>query len=442
MAREHQGWGVIRCPPLCAVLLVAALLRAQPVVAAGVVGTGRPASCTEAALDAALVGGGLVTFVCGPDPVTITITRTKTIDADTALDGESLITISGPNSVGLFGGVFSVSPGVNFTIQSLTIADGLAYSGGGIENVDGTVTVISSTFSRNYSAGHAGGAIYNFGTLTVTNSTFSGNGAFSGGGIVNSGTLTVTNSTVSGNRAASGGGIVNSGTLTVTNSTVSGNSADYNGGGIVNGGTLTVTNSTFSGNSTYGVPGGSTGAINGPATLRNTIVANNTGGNCDGVITDGGHNLDDGTSCGFSMANGSLSNTDPKLDPGLANNGGPTQTIALQAGSPAIDAGDPEVCANPPVNGIDQRGYIRPGIGHTDCSIGAYEADAVSVAACVGDCDGNGVVAINELILGVNIVLAIRPDTACPAFANSQGMVDIAQLITGVNNTLDGCEGG
>lgn len=54
MAWEHEAWGVIRCP---AVLLAAALLSAQPVVAAVVVGTGRAGSCTEAALDAALAGG-------------------------------------------------------------------------------------------------------------------------------------------------------------------------------------------------------------------------------------------------------------------------------------------------------------------------------------------------------------------------------------------------
>jgi len=124
----------------------------------------------------------------------------------------------------------------------------------------------------------------------------------------------------------------------------------------------------------------------------------------------------------------------------LANNGGPTQTIALEPGSPAIDAGDPAVCANPPVYGVDQRGYVRPGIGHTQCSIGAYEADAI--ASCTGDYNGNGVVAINELILGVNIVLSLQPETACPAFANSQGMVDIAQIIKGVNNALGGCNAG
>jgi hypothetical protein len=64
------------------------------------------------------------------------------------------------------------------------------------------------------------------------------------------------------------------------------------------------------------------------------------------------------------------------------------------------------------------------------------------VAACTGDCDGNGAVAITELIVGVNIVLAIQPETACPAFANAQALVDIAQLMKGVNNALNGCTAG
>jgi probable HAF family extracellular repeat protein len=67
---------------------------------------------------------------------------------------------------------------------------------------------------------------------------------------------------------------------------------------------------------------------------------------------------------------------------------------------------------------------------------------AEPVAACTGDCDGNGVVAINELILGINIVLGLQSETACPAFANAQGMIDIAQLIKGVNHALSGCSVG
>ena len=219
----------------------------------------------------------------------------------------------------------------------------------------------------------------------------------------------------------------------MTNSTFADNSAVTGGGGIENG----------SGNAS---PDATT-------VLRNTIVADSpSGGNCSGPITDGGHNLDDGTSCGFSAANGSLNNTNPQLDPaGLQYDSGVMQTLALctaagvpagcAAASPAIDAGDDAVCTAAPVNNLDQRGYVRPGTGHTDCSIGAYEADAVPPKPCTGDCDGDGRVAISQLIVGVNIALDVQPITACPAFANAQGMVDVAQLIEGVNNALNGCAG-
>jgi len=60
-------------------------------------------------------------------------------------------------------------------------------------------------------------------------------------------------------------------------------------------------------------------------------------------------------------------------------------------------------------------------------------------AQCVGDCNGDGTVAVNELIIGVNIILGSSPVSACPVFANGQGTVDVAQVIKGVNNVLDGC---
>jgi hypothetical protein len=107
------------------------------------VGTGS-GTCTESTLTACLPGGGsfdgTVTFDCG-GAATITVTSTKTISADTIIDGGSLITISGGNSVG----VFSVNSFVNFTVQNLTIAN--SYSG------------------------YWGGGIFSSGTLTVTNST-------------------------------------------------------------------------------------------------------------------------------------------------------------------------------------------------------------------------------------------------------------------------------
>ena len=110
-------------------------------------------------------------------------------------------------------------------------------------------------------------------------------------------------------------------------------------------------------------------------TLKNTIVANSpAGGNCrneGGTLTDGGYNIDDDNSCGLSTANNSMPSTNPLLASSLANNGGPTKTIALLKGSPAINA-IPQA-----TNGCgtdvtkDQRGVSRPqGEG---CDIGAFE---------------------------------------------------------------------
>jgi hypothetical protein len=186
----------------------------------------------------------------------------------------------------------------------------------------------------------------------VSNSTFSGNwaGDGGGGGIENGGTLTVTNSSFSGNHAWVGGGINNFKTLTVTNSTLSNNTvADGNEGGGIS----------------------SDNSVNASTILENTIVANNGGGNCRGTITNGGSNLDSGTTCGWGSNNGSLSDTDPELGL-LAQNGGPTQTMALLAGSPAIDTGNDATCP-----ATDQRGVTRPQGSH--CDIGAYESQIEQV---------------------------------------------------------------
>src|SRR5262249_43985099 len=118
--------------------------------------------------------------------------------------------------------------------------------------------------------------------------------------------------------------------------------------------------------------------------LKNTIVVNpDSSSNCDGGITDGGNNLDNGTSCGFSAANSSQSSANANLA-ALADNGGPTMTFALTGDSDAIDAGDNTACAaasgSPDfgADGVDQRGVSRPIDGNNDsnavCDIGAYEA--------------------------------------------------------------------
>jgi len=103
--------------------------------------------------------------------------------------------------------------------------------------------------------------------------------------------------------------------------------------------------------------------------LSQSIVANNTGGDCDlpSPLTDNGYNLDSDGTCGLTMANHDLPNTNPQLGP-LADNGGPTQTLALLPGSSANDTIPSARCPS-----TDQRGVSRPDNGETTCDMGAYE---------------------------------------------------------------------
>ena len=296
------------------------------------------------------------------------------------------ITISGQNATR----VIVVASGLTVSIANLTIEDGSSGNGGGIFN-NGTLTVTNCTLSDN-TASSFGGGIDNEDSLTVSNSTFSGNSAPAGlgGGIDNdsSAMLTVTNSTFSDNSAAQGGGIFSSGGAAFTNCTFSGNSALGGGGGIANFvGALTVTNCTFSGDSA-GLGAGVFNEFGSVAKLKGTILAAEpTGANCSNGIgaaplTDVGYNISDDGSCGFTEAptGTSINNsTTLHLDPaGLQNNGGPTQTIAIEPDSQAFGFIPVAYCTNqasPPVAlTTDQRGFPRPDPGNPNfCDAGAFE---------------------------------------------------------------------
>ena len=277
----------------------------------------------------------------------------------------------------------------NVGISSVTVRNGYAGRGGGIYN-SGILTISSSVISGNraFSRYSSGGGVDNRGTLTMNNTTVSGNterggvSAGLGGGIANGGTLTVNNSTITGNfvsgafGAGFGGGIGNAGKATVNNSTISGNTATAWGGGIGNeAGNLTINNSTISGNKESYV--GGLANYSGVVTIQNSIVANNSAGDCyvRTTIISKGHNLSSDLTCHFTNA-GDLNNTNPLLGP-LQNNGGPTQTMALPSGSPAIDAGNPNGCTDGMGHLLrtDQRGKPRPDPEDTGgCDIGAYES--------------------------------------------------------------------
>jgi hypothetical protein len=242
----------------------------------------------------------------------------------------------------------------------------------------------------------AGAGIGNGGVLTLLRSAVSGNRVklscttcfpVEGGGIFNGtgASLTIGNSTVSDNHvslsgclrscSAKGGGIYNLGALTLYNSTISGNTASPygqgNGSGIYTAspGTAIIQSSTLGGN------GGSGAAtIWGTAALQNSIVADNGSSNCAGAVTSNGYNLSSDATCNFNNT-GDLNNTDPSLG-SLQYNGGPTKTMALPSGSPAVDAGSPNGCTDGVGHLLktDQRGKPRPDAEDTGgCDIGAYE---------------------------------------------------------------------
>jgi hypothetical protein len=269
-----------------------------------------------------------------------------------------------------------------------TIIDGggrAQQKGGGIAINTSSAKIAISGFTIRNGRANLGGGIFNAGTLTVSNTTVSGNigrgggSAGMGAGIANAGTVTITMSTISGNTvsgpfgAGFGGGLWNIGTAIVTNSTLSGNTATSVGGGIENEGNLRVNNSTIAANTgKYG--GAGIDNYSGTSTLANSVVANNSGGNCYATISSNGYNLSSDSTCNFNGP-GDLNNTNPMLGP-LQNNGGLTQTMALLPGSPAIDSGNPSGCTDDQGHllKIDQRGLPRPDTEDAGgCDRGAYE---------------------------------------------------------------------
>ena len=303
------------------------------------------------------------------------------------------------------------------SLSGLTITGGsTSGNGGGLENL-GTVTLTDCTISGN--SGFFGGGVFNSSTATLTDCTVSGNSAGTGGGVANLGvpneyraraTLTgcrisgnsssnygggvynyysvgtLTGCTISGNSAYAGGGLQESGysLATLTDCTISGNSATYGGGVEVDEFTsesiLALTACTISGNSASSKGGGIylfEVFADGQVTIGDTIVAGNTavtGRDISGAVTtDQGYNLiGDGAGAGGFTAvgdqvgdivvQGEFINVIDPLLASLGDYGGPTQTMALLPGSPAIREGLL-------IAGLttDQRGFAldspRPDIG-------------------------------------------------------------------------------
>jgi hypothetical protein len=385
MAPAGHSSAILRLFSICAVIALATVSVAvatsqeagaatQTVTNCNDSGTG---SLRQAVLDAA--SGDTVAFSPSLPCSTITLGSPIEITTNLSIDwsgaSELVVSESGLSEFSIFG----IEPGVAATIEGLTIANGVSDWGGGIDNVEGTLTVIDTTFLHD-EAGQDGGGIFNYeGTLIVTTSTFEADTAVEGAAIANDeGIATISDSTVTSSVAsegnAAGGAIFNAGgaVMHLSDSTLAGNSAQ-DGGAIANAGAmLTVTSTTIAGNSASGNGGGIDNILDGTVDVAATIIADSSAGaDCSGPITDDGNNIADDSSCGFTSTDGSHSDVNPELGE-LWDNGGPTETMALLPGSPAIEAVSEAMSCSTP----DQRGVDRP----TPCDIGAYETNDLNQA--------------------------------------------------------------
>lgn len=273
---------------------------------------------------------------------------------------------NGDSGSGDGGGIFVETAGSSLVLNQVTIDNNVAGGVGGGIRSNGFLVIVGSTISGNRAVNDAGGIYVNLQPMTLLNSTISGNMTNERGGGINTvfAIINVTNSTISNNDAGDdGGGIAVTGVggeANLNNVTVTGNTADIDSDGSGDGG-------GFRGSPT--------------STIKDTIIAGNidTGGEAPDcfleVISQGYNLIQDTTGCTITADTfTNVTGEDPLLV-ALANNGGSTQTHALQSGSPAIDAATPAGCTDTLGNPLmqDQRGFPRPIPVGGRCDIGAVE---------------------------------------------------------------------
>ncbi len=266
-------------------LIVSLACAAAPAFGAGVV-----TKASQSDLQAAMAGGGAVTFALNG---TILLTNPITVATSTVLDASGYeVTISGNNAVQ----IFSVSPGVNLVLENLTLARGFALGangtnagqGGAIFNA-GSVAATNCSFLTNWAEGASnnpngpaapgqGGAIFNLGVLTASNCSFVGNWVQGGAGFGVAGVgppyygLGQSGGNANGGAIYNGSNAVIDNCLFTSNSAISGapgnsyasagenergpSGADATGGAIWSDGILSVTNSNIGDNYCQGSAGG------------------------------------------------------------------------------------------------------------------------------------------------------------------------------------------
>ena len=396
------------------------------------------------------VAGGASVTLEGTASEPLTITGGDAANDGGGIDNSGTLTLYNVDLTGntaTFGGGLANEAGATLSaIDSDFTANTGTGSGGGIANM-GNATFLHDDIMSNAAA--SGGGIWNSitGTLSILgpngslggDTTIADNSATvgGGGGIDNSGSVTIGDSTLLGNSAAlAGGGIFDelAGSFTGTNITLANNAAT-SGGGIATAGTLVLINGTIAYNtaSGTGTGGGLSISTGGIGTLFNTIVAKNTNlttskasdiglsgtGTLSPVSAD---NLvgTGGAGTLVNKNNGNLTGvSSPGLASGLADNGGPTETIALIAGSPAIDAGIASISGQT-IPTTDQRGAVRGPAGldaGTLPDIGAFEESSSYLVTTTAA--GLDVGTIQTAVSWANLNVNVNPANTSPSAANT-----------------------
>jgi len=342
------------------------------------------------AVDVAGVGDE-INFDSSLANATITLSSPITIDKNLTITGASLY----PGKISISGGdlvrIFYINSGLTVTLDTISLIDGYTadVSGAGAIYIEPSaiLNIVFGTFSG-HNAINFGGAIINVGTLNITESTFTDNQGSSGGAIYSNGTMTISRSTFDNNTAGNGSAIYDFGSSDVFNSTFYNNTVtgtSPSGAYVASGVSTSITNCTFSENSaTSSKIGGLFKQSTTSLDLKNTIIANSAAlFDCYAVgslASDVNNIIENNDECGTPLLS-----SDPGLDILRENYIPRPATVALLPGSPAIDAGDNSVCADPgSVNNFDQRGRPRPIDADLDgtpvCDIGAQEAEVRYVA--------------------------------------------------------------
>jgi predicted outer membrane repeat protein len=264
-------------------------------------------------------------------------------------------------------------------------------------STNGNITIFNSTFNQNHTDGSGGALVLSgSGTKTIINSMFSKNSAGGSGGAISGGSIILTDSTLSGNVAGGSGGAIYGTMLVIKNTTIDRNQANFNGGAIAIAGNSNslISNTTVFENTAGGGGGGLFVSGNVSVEIYNSTFAKNTAVNGHEMMLTGVNTIAltntiflctaGSDPCYIWSGNSFVITPHSILGNGtlaeyglaeLADNGGPTQTMALLPESPLIDAGEDYTCTHAPVDSIDQRGLSRLQGSH--CDIGAYEDQSI-----------------------------------------------------------------